>query len=59
MWRHRNLAKLLKEEFPSDVRAIVVRKSGQGPTDRPRKPQKTRLRGIFADADAIARRKVR
>jgi len=24
-----------------------------------RKPQKARLRGIFADADAIARRKVR
>jgi len=36
--------------------------TGQGPTDRrPKKPGKTRtrLRGIFADADAIARRKVR
>jgi hypothetical protein len=35
--------------------------TGQGPTDGPKKPGKTRtrLRGIFADADAIVRRKFR
>ena len=38
------------------VWAFVVRKSGQGPTEE---TPEDRLRGIFADADAIARRKVR
>jgi hypothetical protein len=50
----------LIDKSRSDVWAFVVRKSGQDPTDGPRKPQAAdRLRGISADADAIARRQVR
>ena len=38
----------------SDVWAFVVRNSGQGPTDSPRKPRRNVFGGIFADTDAIA-----
>jgi hypothetical protein len=37
---------------------IRVQEIWTGPTDRLTKPKKTRLRGIFADADAVTRRKV-
>jgi len=59
MWRHRTLAELLIEEVPFRRMGIRGQEIWTGPTDRPRKPQKTRLRGVFADADATARRKVR
>jgi len=59
MWRHRTLAKLLNEEVTFRCMGIRGQDIWTGPTDRPRKPQKTRLRGIFANADATARRKVR
>ena len=59
MWRHRTLAKLLNEEVPFRRMGIRGQEIWTGPTDRPRKPQKTRLRGRFAAVDATARRKVR
>jgi hypothetical protein len=50
MWRHRTLANLLNEEVPFRCMGIRGQEIWTGPT---------RLRGILADADAVARRKVR
>ena len=55
--------KLAFDDLAFDNFPIIGVYRGQGiwtgPTDRPGKPRKTRLRGIFADTDAVARRKVR
>jgi hypothetical protein len=53
---YQTLVKLLNADLPSDVWAFEVRNLDRAPQ---KNPPEDRLRGICADADAIARRKVR